>query len=330
MSKREEQLEDSDDEYIDKDYLNCKRFKNSLDSDEEDDEEKCKKEDVLDPDELEGQEDATIDYDEGIKITPFNMAEELEEGYFDKEGTFIFKKENQIKDNWLDNIDWVKLLTVNKLSVREAASTLPIAVSPATVWRCMHNHKNAKFTKMTAKPKLTQLHKIARLNHYWHDLRKNEEVRMSRQQGGGSVMVWTGFGWGGKTDIVFIEGQEDATIDYDEGIKITPFNMAEELEEGYFDKEGTFIFKKENQIKDNWIDNIDWVKNIFLILIDDEVMWEFKWENEENAAIYGPHPSSEMLRWVEEGYFEKGVWVRKVGQNSDFYNSRRIDFDLYV
>ncbi|XP_023239507.1 CD2 antigen cytoplasmic tail-binding protein 2 homolog [Centruroides sculpturatus] len=70
--------------------------------------------------------------------------------------------------------------------------------------------------------------------------------------------------------------------------------------------------------------------NNTLLSKDDEVMWEFKWENEENAAIYGPHPSSEMLRWVEEGYFEKGVWVRKVGQNSDFYNSRRIDFDLYV
>ena len=42
-----------------------------------------------------------------------------------------------------------------------------------------------------------------------------------------------------------ISGQEDDTIDYDEGIKITPFNMKDELEEGHFDKEGTYIFKKE-------------------------------------------------------------------------------------
>ncbi len=40
-------------------------------------------------------------------------------------------------------------------------------------------------------------------------------------------------------------GQEDATIDYDEGIQITPFNMKDELEEGHFDSEGMYIFKKE-------------------------------------------------------------------------------------
>lgn len=40
-----------------------------------------------------GQEKATVEYDEDIKITPFNMKEELEEdGYFDGAGNFIFKK----------------------------------------------------------------------------------------------------------------------------------------------------------------------------------------------------------------------------------------------
>lgn len=43
----------------------------------------------------------------------------------------------------------------------------------------------------------------------------------------------------------FFAGQEEATIDYDEGIKITPFNMKEELQTGHFDKQGTFIFDKE-------------------------------------------------------------------------------------
>ena len=42
---------------------------------------------------LPGQEDATLDFDEGIKITPFNMRDEMEEGHFDSEGTFIFNKE---------------------------------------------------------------------------------------------------------------------------------------------------------------------------------------------------------------------------------------------
>lgn len=54
-----------------------------------------------------GQEGATIDYDEGVSITPFNLEEEMEEGHFDSEGNYFIKKEKEIKDNWLDNIDWV-------------------------------------------------------------------------------------------------------------------------------------------------------------------------------------------------------------------------------
>jgi hypothetical protein len=38
------------------------------------------------------------------------MREELEDGHFDTMGNFIYKKgEEQIKDAWLDNIDWAKI-----------------------------------------------------------------------------------------------------------------------------------------------------------------------------------------------------------------------------
>ncbi len=54
-----------------------------------------------------GQEEETIEYDEETKITPFNMKDEMDDGHFDSEGTFIFKKDKEeIKDAWLDNIDW--------------------------------------------------------------------------------------------------------------------------------------------------------------------------------------------------------------------------------
>lgn len=54
-----------------------------------------------------GQEGATIDCDEGVPITPFNLEEEMQEGHFDSEGNYFIKKDQQIRDNWLDNIDWV-------------------------------------------------------------------------------------------------------------------------------------------------------------------------------------------------------------------------------
>ena len=33
----------------------------------------------------------------------------------------------------------------------------------------------------------------------------------------------------------------------------------------------------------------------------DTVMWEFKWKNEDDADLYGPYGSREMLTWAEEG-----------------------------
>lgn len=37
----------------------------------------------------------------------FNMKEDMEDGHFDQDGTFIFKKKDElIKDAWLDNINW--------------------------------------------------------------------------------------------------------------------------------------------------------------------------------------------------------------------------------
>lgn len=37
-----------------------------------------------------------------------------------------------------------------------------------------------------------------RQEYYWHDLRKEEKFLVSHQQGGGSIMVWAGFGSRGK------------------------------------------------------------------------------------------------------------------------------------
>ncbi|KAJ8685756.1 hypothetical protein QAD02_021549 [Eretmocerus hayati] len=56
-----------------------------------------------------GVEDGPSYIDKNSGFTPFNMKEELEEGHFDKEGHYHWKKEKGIRDNWLDNIDWVKV-----------------------------------------------------------------------------------------------------------------------------------------------------------------------------------------------------------------------------
>lgn len=44
-----------------------------------------------------------------FQLTPFNMKEELEEGHFDADGHYQWNKSKEIKDHWLDNLDWVKV-----------------------------------------------------------------------------------------------------------------------------------------------------------------------------------------------------------------------------
>ncbi|XP_070800851.1 CD2 antigen cytoplasmic tail-binding protein 2 [Pituophis catenifer annectens] len=142
-------------------------------------------------------------------------------------------------------------------------------------------------------------------------------------------------GQGNKYDILAsddVEGQESATIDYEDGIWITPFNLQEEMEEGHFDSEGNYFLKKEAVIQDNWLDNIDCqARGESEDNTHSEVMWEYKWENTNTSELYGPFSSSQMQDWVSQGYFPDGVYCRKADNSEgQFYNSKRIDFDLYT
>lgn len=57
-----------------------------------------------------GVEDGPSAAETNAGFTAFNMKEELEEGHFDTDGHYHWKKEKEIRDNWLDNIDWVKVI----------------------------------------------------------------------------------------------------------------------------------------------------------------------------------------------------------------------------
>ena len=84
-----------------------KKFKHTLDSDEEDDELEDARKYEINPDEFDGEEEGNLHREGEIMITPFNIKDELKEGHFDDQGTFIFRKEKEeIRDNWIDNIDW--------------------------------------------------------------------------------------------------------------------------------------------------------------------------------------------------------------------------------
>lgn len=91
--------------------------KHSLDSDEEDNEQISGK--MVDED-IEGQEESTVDFDDGIKVTPFNLKEEMEEGFFDSHGNYFTKDRGEDQeDNWLTGVDWGQVEELQALNAEK-------------------------------------------------------------------------------------------------------------------------------------------------------------------------------------------------------------------
>lgn len=75
--------------------------------------------------------------------------------------------------------------------------------------------------------------------YYWHDIRKDPEIRMSRNFGGGSVMVWGAFSQVGKLPLAFISNKMKSS-DYIDMLETSLIDHAEEL------MGPDFIFQQDN------------------------------------------------------------------------------------
>lgn len=308
-----------------------KTFKpnHTLDSDEEDEDGKPEeKYDLKEDDVVEGAEDPTISVDEGTKVTPFNLREEMSEGHFDADGNYFAKKEEVIRDNWLDNIDWVrikeqpeKVEEENKVGEEEEKSEKQI------------------FEEMTEymKPGETITKALQRLGGG----KKNQRRQNKKSQSQGTRA---------KTDPE-TEAKGDSEENKEHLLKLT--GLADEIlcrgnyeVYGYSYERIQHMLRREEESQkekeeaafDIFADDVDESKlakqapsqDSELIKISDVVNWEFKWEDTDEAKIYGPYSSEQMQEWVEQDYFKDGVYVRKTGSNQAFNNSKRIDFELYT
>lgn len=135
-----------------------------------------------------------------------------------------------------------RLATVKHLTSKQIAAELDGLVHHSTVRRVLRTSKFAKYIKRKKSPALKTHHKKARLDfatkklrqgrswkrvvfsdekkfnldgpdgcqYYWHDLRKEKEVFSTRMSGGGSVMIWAGINFYGKTELAFLEGKQDS------------------------------------------------------------------------------------------------------------------------
>jgi CD2 antigen cytoplasmic tail-binding protein 2 len=247
------------------------------------------------------------------------MKEEMEEGHFDKEGTYIFGKreKDEVKDHWLDNIDWVKVnsqAASNKNpSDEESMDTndylkkfdpipvykemLAILLPGETVLKALKRLGGGKVQTASERWKkkkkqqdegdhqTNELNKenIAKLTEHANSILSNmgnmdvyqetfEGIRFKIKKSEEPVTQSTNdldmFG-----DMFDEKNKADSNKRESESVQGEPITKKVRFDEG----EGQ---AKEDEVK------------------PETVQWEFKWKQEEDAEIHGPHSTSEMLDWV--------------------------------
>ncbi|KAM6957892.1 LOW QUALITY PROTEIN: CD2 antigen cytoplasmic tail-binding protein 2 [Aplochiton taeniatus] len=341
--------------------------KHSLDSDEEDEGdygEKSSKYDILASDDVEGQEGATIDCDEGVPITPFNLDEEMQEGYFDSEGNYFIRKEEDIRDNWLDNIDWVRIQEQPSkrkkkgLAAKRRRRAGDEDEAEEEKQREEQQQKDSdedEYMEAENEPAEDPLasytqHQLTEAG--WELLLPGETVAKAlrrlvrfRNRRKGKLREESSDKDGTKRDA---EKLDRLTALADRLVGSGVFEIYQHTYEklSYILKVGSEKpSAKKSKLKaeddeenelDMFADKIDEKQGAVSYNENnqtaiDEVMWEYKWENKDNSELYGPFSSQQMQGWVDEGYFKDGVYCRKINQDgSQFYNSRRLDFELYT
>ncbi|XGW13573.1 hypothetical protein V3C99_000135 [Haemonchus contortus] len=268
---------------------------------------------------VEGQEDSTLDFDGSTKITAFNMKEDLEDGHFDDTGNFIFnKKEKEIKDNWLDEIDWSKVKekageqweqsndqddeapppVLNDIRRKEIFSALIAIVKPnQTVAKALTELKKAKGLTAAEERKLR-----------WKAKKEGKTLAESDSQ----------------KDTRLISGLADELISAGH---MDVYEWTREKIEFFLKKLESTAVDSVDMFSDEPATNSSTSTEAANTVFDEEEQkWEYK--ESETAEIQGPFTSSEMARRQQNGKLASGGLARKCGSAS-FNPIARIDFDLY-
>ncbi|XP_028267816.1 CD2 antigen cytoplasmic tail-binding protein 2 [Parambassis ranga] len=381
MPKRKVTFEDGNGEFdLEDDLPNKKsceavsgpgsRFKgkHSLDSDEEDEGEDThsSKYDILASDDVDGQEVATIDYDEGVSITPFNLDEEMQEGHFDSEGNYFVKKEQQIRDNWLDNIDWVRIkeqpLKKKKKGLGAKRTRRVGDEDEAEEEKKREEQQADRDEEEEEEEEETEPAEDPLASYTQHQLTEAVVELLQPGETVATALRRLG-GLGGRKKGKLkeeSESTEEAKRDTEKLDRLTALadrlvgsGMFEIYQHTYeklayllksMNSKGPAVRDEASGGEDDEEDELDMFADTFddkhgsktkdkeeNMKVSEEVMWEYKWENKDNSEIYGPFTSQQMQDWVDDGYFSSGVYCRRVDQEgSQFYNSKRLDFELYT
>jgi transposase len=183
------------------------------------------------------------------------------------------------------------------ISVNQIKRETSLQASKSTIWRVINSNPNIKSAKKKQKPKLTELHKKARLDfakkyftwksewtkvifsdekkfnldgpdgyrHYWHDLRKEPLIFSKRHSGGGSLMVWAGFCSEGATSLGTIHSRS-CSADYIQILNshLLPFCKKLRSKKWIFQQDNASIHSSaetKNWLASKKIELLDWPAN---------------------------------------------------------------------
>lgn len=325
--------------------------KHTLDSDEEDDNDETNN--ILDENDIEGEEDTNANVDDEQRMTAFNMQEEMEMGHFDKQGHFIWKNEREVRDNWLDNIDWQKVDKSKQNPYQLDTEEKGLGEESDD------DSEDAKFNEIDKykliitylKPQESINKAIKRLGG--SDQKLSSVERLKRKKAGTlttneQVSELTELA----NDILTATGNMDI---YQETYEIITQKLQQhenklKSKSGVADSEldmyaDDFDVKEKGKLGVEAQSGDEKIEELETERKDEdsgstvgpiEITWELKRSQTDDAKIEGPFTTEKMAEFSNNGDFASGgVWVRKCGATAtsgdeQFYAANRIDFELYL
>lgn len=299
------------------------------------------------PDDIEGEEagDERVDAEEEIKFTPFNMKEELEDGHFDQEGHYHFKKgDERHLDNWLDDVDWVKVKKDENYRKKyytaegeynSSSDEDDSLAAPAKPFDSL-----TYFREILAfmQPKESINKTLQRLNKSKMNVSTAQRWKMKKQgivdEASETITKITGL----VNEILTKTGNMNVYELTYEQIQMKVKDMGDKSEAGPSNTEldmyaDDFDEKEKGKLTEPAGKTVTFAKPAAVAPkpADEEpaLMWEYKMTQNESDVVHGPFTTEQMSKKADNGDFKENVFVRKVGDER-FYSSARIDFDLYL
>ncbi|XP_014607137.1 PREDICTED: CD2 antigen cytoplasmic tail-binding protein 2 homolog isoform X1 [Polistes canadensis] len=316
-------------------------------SSDEEDQETETTDNVMDENDIEGVEEGPTAPEVGF--TAFNMKDELEEGYFDKEGHYLWKKRKQIRDNWLDNIDWVQVKPRSGSNVTQKSTKkfhgladsesdddeTDIMFDPVHLYKQILEYLKPGETVSKALCRLGKGKKRLTNAERWKRKKEGKSLEMDDQNSvqitkltelANELLTRTGNMDIYQESYEFINKKvEDREKHCHPSKKEADLDMyADDFDVKEKAKLGEHNTDNETDKKSEEIENKKSNDDM------EQVTWELKWSQAEDAEVHGPYTSEQMHEWSKKGYFKKGAWVRRSGQQNQFNSAARVDFELYL